>query len=724
MQIVQIVAENFLSFERFELELADRGLLCIEGENADMGGSNGSGKSSIFEALIWCFFGVTSRGIKAGEVVRRNAKNEPVGNTSVIVQVDLDGTDLLVARHRDHKKYGNKMLLVANGQELTMGGDKETQQRLQQMLQIDYASFISAVMFPQGAAGFAGLSDAEQKAILERVLAVGRFADAQRVVKERITLLRQKEASIGNTIAQRAAVQISSRQSIEALREKSNQFLVSKQKMLEHLNTTYKAESAKTVPVDPTLPVRLLSLEDRILKINGVSLTETVQRLSRELVQVNRAEAQAKAAKTTYEQVLAAAAPQPVADPGVDCQEAQCRVQTLNKAVANTRASSIQCDNNITILTRDIDKANSATNCPQCQQPLPAAAREKVLQALQEKEAAERDRKTKLATDLQRFEKELTEAQVIAQKARDYFDYRKTVDAQEHSRNSLKAATAQLETETKNLADISARLQQAQIELNEFNTLCGERTELLQASRDEAKLVTEHANYLASLKQQLEQQENLPDPYGPLIDDAQQKLNKLSREIQFSSLIQRQLCEQIVKLEVWEEGFSNRGVKSLLFDTVTPFLSFQSSQYLHDLSGGTARMTFNTQKTLASGDLREKFNVEVDYSGGAANYDSISGGERRRVDISALFALGDLGASRSLVPIKLRLLDEPFENLDAVGSEQVASLLLNRIVPTAKTVVVIAHDESLKSLMPNRVMVRKKNGISSIVSGATKDVCN
>jgi DNA repair exonuclease SbcCD ATPase subunit len=347
MQIVKIVAENFLSFERFELELADRGLLCIEGENADMGGSNGSGKSSIFEALIWCFFGVTSRGIKAGEVVRRDSKNQPVGNTAVIVQVDLDGTDLLVARHRDHKKYGNKMLLVANGQELTMGGDKETQQRLQQMLQIDYGSFVSAVMFPQGAAGFAGLADAEQKAILERVLAVGRFADAQRVVKDRLSLLSTKERDIGATIAQRSAVQVSSRQAITALREKSDQFLVTKQQTIDRLVASCNTEEAKVIPRDPTLPIRLQSLNELSSAIDGKVLWNAVLQCNEEHMQANRAEAQAKAAKLAYESVLAAAAPTPVADPGVTCQDAAKRTQTLGKAVANTRAHAAQCENAI-----------------------------------------------------------------------------------------------------------------------------------------------------------------------------------------------------------------------------------------------------------------------------------------------------------------------------------------------------------------------------------------
>ncbi len=718
MQIVRIVAENFMSFQHFNLLLKDRGLLCIEGENADMGGSNGSGKSSIFEALIWCLFGVTSRGIKAGEVVRRDQNNEPVGNTMVLVQIDLDGVNLLVARYRDHKKYGNKMMLVADGNELTMGGDKETQQRLQQMLQIDYASFISAVMFPQGAAGFPGLSDSEQKAILERVLAVGRFSLAHKITKDRIALLQQKEVGIGTSIVKQSAIQATSRATIESLKGKSNQFLISKTKMLEHLRATFEVERTVCLRTDPTLRPKLASLDEVLSKYNKQTLEASLAEATKGYLDWSRQEAQAKSAVTTYELVLAQAAPSEVADPGIDVPTALKAAQTLQRGVLIQRAVVSQSDNAIRTTNRELQIANTATHCTQCKQLLPAEARDKVLQGLQASLVESERSKADAETQLKQLEAGLVEAEEKLTAARSYADYCKVLDSQEQSRKALQVARDAYTNAKGNLESVAKNVDHAKSDMQAYNSLVEERAKIHAAIATEDAQQAAQSRKVEELRLKVQEQENLVDPYATLIDDAQRQLHKVARDIQFLTLVQRQLNEQIAKLEIWEEGFSNKGVKSLLFDTVTPYLSYQSSQYLHDLSGGTARMTFNTQKTLSSGDLREKFNVEVAYTGGACNYDSISGGERRRVDVSALFALGDLGSSRSLVPIKLRLLDEPFDNLDSVGAEQVAALLVSRIVPAAGTVIVIAHDEGLKALMPSRVVVRKKNGISSIISGA------
>ena len=64
-KILQI--ENFLSYKNTKIEFKP-GLYLVDGKNLDEGGSNGAGKSGIWEALAWSLFGVTTRGLSSGEV--------------------------------------------------------------------------------------------------------------------------------------------------------------------------------------------------------------------------------------------------------------------------------------------------------------------------------------------------------------------------------------------------------------------------------------------------------------------------------------------------------------------------------------------------------------------------------------------------------------------------------------------------------------------------------
>ena len=61
----EVKIHNFMSIGDAELELNDLGFVTISGNNMcqiDTTSSNGSGKSSILEAIVWCLTGDTIRG--------------------------------------------------------------------------------------------------------------------------------------------------------------------------------------------------------------------------------------------------------------------------------------------------------------------------------------------------------------------------------------------------------------------------------------------------------------------------------------------------------------------------------------------------------------------------------------------------------------------------------------------------------------------------------------
>ena len=60
MKIRDITIQNFLSIKKARIDLKKfDGLTIIKGKNLDTGGSNGSGKSSIVEAIYFALTGKT-----------------------------------------------------------------------------------------------------------------------------------------------------------------------------------------------------------------------------------------------------------------------------------------------------------------------------------------------------------------------------------------------------------------------------------------------------------------------------------------------------------------------------------------------------------------------------------------------------------------------------------------------------------------------------------------
>jgi DNA repair exonuclease SbcCD ATPase subunit len=286
---------------------------------------------------------------------------------------------------------------------------------------------------------------------------------------------------------------------------------------------------------------------------------------------------------------------------------------------------------------------------------------------------------------------------------------RAAVDHLEEAQKAVKQTEAQLAEVDKQIAetaDTSQRQHEIAGELAKLSAVLSEQHQQQSAWEIEV------AGFRKSLKMWAEAENNHLDYVVSHAKGVQTYREQLAHQEKRAKTFE----EQVQYLELWEKGFGNQGVKSLVFDTVTPFLNEHGNEYLRVLSGGNATVEFTTQTELASGEKRDKFDVQVSYKHGFDDYKGVSGGEGHRVDVAAMFALGDLSASRARAAVRLRLLDEPFDNLDALGKERVFELLRDVLAPKVGTLLVMSHDDYLTARFENRLTVVKEGGISRIES--------
>lgn len=89
LKINKINFHNFLSFESGEVEFNSNGYTLVQGINnniIDLATSNGSGKSSIFEAISWALTGELIRGTK--NVKRLNSGDKDICSVSIYFNID------------------------------------------------------------------------------------------------------------------------------------------------------------------------------------------------------------------------------------------------------------------------------------------------------------------------------------------------------------------------------------------------------------------------------------------------------------------------------------------------------------------------------------------------------------------------------------------------------------------------------------------------------------
>lgn len=215
-------ARNFMALQNAEVKLQERGLVFIEGENLDdtSAASNGAGKSSLVDAISWCLYGITARGVSGDAVINRKAER----NCAVTTDIEVDGEWWRIERGRKHKDLKNRVRLFKSDgvgfDDMTLGTDKLTQERIDALLGCNAKTFNDAVyMGQERMVDLPSMTDKMLKATLEQALSLDRLDEAQNIANIRLDNARHSHTTFMNQLD-------GARKEIEALeediREKNN----------------------------------------------------------------------------------------------------------------------------------------------------------------------------------------------------------------------------------------------------------------------------------------------------------------------------------------------------------------------------------------------------------------------------------------------------------------------------------------------------------------------
>ena len=156
-------------------------------------------------------------------------------------------------------------------------------------------------------------------------------------------------------------------------------------------------------------------------------------------------------------------------------------------------------------------------------------------------------------------------------------------------------------------------------------------------------------------------------------------------------------------MRFWEKAFSEQGVIKYIINNVLEYFNERCNFYLSYLTNSKYFVEFDQE-------LHEK----IETGGRLVQYISLSGGEKRKINLAVMLGLKDLLILTDKSHLDLLFFDEVAENIDEEGVIGLHQLLQE--IKKDKTIFVITHNKYLKTLLDSspRLSIIKRKGISTI----------
>ena len=687
----RIQITNFMSIKNITLDLDGQGLVLINGVNRDnpSARSNGAGKSSIIESLVYAVYGRTLRGIKGDAVVNRSTGN----NMKIFLDiVDDDGTEYRIARYRKHHVNHNKSILYCNGKDITPKSEADFNNAVADLFQADYLTFTSSLLYSAESFKFTSSTDAEMKSTFDTMLGLEVFTKCLEIVRNR---LRDVQGELSNSEYKISTLQ----EKIDSLQQQIESNEVSKQ--------DFETEQAELIA----------SIEDELKSLND-DLSDAEKSKKQHDSDLNGLNKKLKKAQSEVDKAKEDASEvgelqEALSDVKSDIDEDERKQRRLKKEIDDCEDDIICYESKIEKAKETIEKLEQKRDdldsgigkpCPTCGQPLTKKCIEPAKVEYNQKIAEQKE-------SISSYSDKIQEIQDTIKSKNDELDSLKSeIEQLEEDKETFEAAI-------ENSREAVDKVEECEKKVREIERSISGVESDIRVDNNNIKSLEKQINRTS---ERIEEEKSKKNPYESVIDQLNENIKKSEDEIKDVKDSIEDTLDTKECLLFWEEAYSNQGIKSFILDDITPFLNKRANKYLKKLASNHIEVVFSTQTKLKSGEMREKFSLEVNNLDGGKDYIANSSGEKRRVDLAVNLALQDLVASRSSKKINIAIFDEAFDSLDDVGIENVIDVLQG-LSNEKSSIFVISHNHHLKSYFTNILTVVKEDGCSKLSNQTDED---
>ena len=203
IKLKQLRFKNAVTFDKtVTVPLSAQGRVFLAGDNKDTGGSNGAGKSTIFEVLQHVLFSSTSKGF---------SRNKFAGNGYMAeLLMEADGHDYRILQFRGAKKKERKdgYQIFKDGVDVTPKGTRHMQDCIKYIREIigitedEFRGYIYLAQEGQGHVLISG-KGAEKRNYLSDLFSLDRYDSVKEGVEEELESLKEEIVALSEKVAVR-----------------------------------------------------------------------------------------------------------------------------------------------------------------------------------------------------------------------------------------------------------------------------------------------------------------------------------------------------------------------------------------------------------------------------------------------------------------------------------------------------------------------------------------
>ena len=640
--------ESFRSIDRAVVNLSNQGTVIVKGINEyeDNATSNGSGKSSLFEAIIYALFEETSSGEK-------DVANRLKGNSfTITLTFELDGAQYKIVRQSKSGKAS--VVLYKNDVDISARNKTDTNKLIIQILGISKSIFLDSIFLSQNAnTNLASLTPTARK---ERLEILTNTDSAVSVFKEKLKS-RQAEYEAECINSQMEINKLNG--SISTSRKQQYEL----QLKIDEVNK--EVERLRQLGDIGEIEKEIKHKEDVELKeLDNLynNLTNLIKDKEEELEQLRLDGEDNLKKKDELDKEKQ--------DKLNSWNELEREIQLKTNTINNLNQNNLKLD-------KDIEKIKNSDTCPTCGRKYDDANEEHIKQAVYELEVEKSNNNNKIKSIEEDIEKLKQSQKEIEEVGRNLCNEIIKVSAliDEHKR-----VIAEKDNERKDLNN-----QKQTIDMNKAK--CQKDINELKAKKEEL-LKTQTNN----------------------IEEYKEMITKIETEI----------VEIEAQIKLYEDAYNKNNdyvnvIKNSIQMVTKEFRTYllqNSLQYLNKLLDNYSKQLFSNDTDVIR--ITED-DIKLEIKLGEATYESLSGGERTRVNIALLLAQKSLANIIGNISCNIIILDEILGYCDSQAEEKVTSLLTQEL-ETLESIYMVSHKEIPIGYDTQLVVVKDKTGLSRIVS--------
>ena len=277
IKIKELTVKNFMSVgaQTQAVDFNKTNLTLVLGENLDQGGDdngsrNGTGKTTIINALSYALYGIALTNIKKDNLINKiNNKN-----MLVTLSFEKDGTDYRIERGRKPNVlqfYVNDMEQESEETDDAQGDMRETQKDLDDLLGMSHDMFKNIVALNTYTEPFLSMKANEQRVIIEQLLGITLLSEKAETLKE---LIKETKDSIFSESANIEATKRSNEKiqlSIDSLITRQKAWLSQQDSDLEKIGRSIVELESVDIDAEIALHTQLKVYEEQASKLKSLN---------------------------------------------------------------------------------------------------------------------------------------------------------------------------------------------------------------------------------------------------------------------------------------------------------------------------------------------------------------------------------------------------------------------------------------------------------------------